>query len=218
MLAILLSNPHQQLLQQVNQLLLAMNAALLVNVTYMVLERVLSNGELLRNTRGILAASKQGKDFALTLRQAKGRGKLAATLFDARIISRARQPGSIHLAQISWDDSSLLNALDCLVKSKVANGIERVDTDNRKHGRHQTLGKKMSLGAQARGKKAQLGTDLNARIVDGVTPRNSRQGSCLAPRCNCGKGKTHEQTKHFTTRRERNARVPHKRWLVDKNK
>ena len=76
----------------------------------------------------------------------------------------------------------------------------------------------MSLGAQARGKKAQLGTDLNARIVDGVTPHNSRQGSRLAPRCNCGKGKTHEQAKHFTTRRERNARVPHKKWLVDKNK
>ena len=75
----------------------------------------------------------------------------------------------------------------------------------------------MSLDTQAGGKKAQLSTDLNTRIVDGITPRNSRQGSRLAPRSNSGKGETHEQAKHLTARRECNARMPHKEWLVDKN-
>ena len=76
----------------------------------------------------------------------------------------------------------------------------------------------MPLGAQARGKKTQLGTDLNTRVVNGVTPRNSRQGSRLAPRRNSSERETHEQAKHFAARRECNARMPHKEWLVDKNK
>ena len=75
----------------------------------------------------------------------------------------------------------------------------------------------MPLGAQACGKNTQLGADLNACKVNGVTPRNSRQGSRLAPRSNSGKGETHEQAKHFAARRERDARMPHKEWLVDKN-
>ena len=49
----MLSNPNQQHLQQVDELLLTMDAALLVNVTYMILERTigasLSEAHLMRN-------------------------------------------------------------------------------------------------------------------------------------------------------------------------